>query len=134
MAEGVTMYLTEAIIKDLLNRLTNHFKSGTVVFDAWSGLSLKSAQRRGIKGTGATFGWSIDNPETIRQLAPELFLVEEITARRLTAYDKIPWWSRLLVSLTERSVALRRANRILAPDHADIIAVWPANSQSRYVG
>ena len=107
------MYLTEDTVRSLLNRLTHHFPSGRMVFDAWNTLSLRGAQRRGIKGTGATFGWAIDDPDSITALDARLGLVEEIGALRLSAYSKMPWWSRAIVRLTNPFTTLRRANRIL---------------------
>ncbi len=113
VAEGLMMYLTESIVRDLLNRLIDHFPGGTIAFDAWSQLSLRNAQRRGIKGTGATFGWAIDDPLSIKDLDDRLELVDEIGARRLDAYDKMPLWSRAIVRLSDPVTSLRRANRIL---------------------
>jgi len=113
VAEGVMMYLTEEVVRSLLNRLTDHFPSGRIAFDAWNRLALRGAQRRGIKGTGATFGWAIDDPQDMKALNGRLELVTEIGARDLDAYSKMPWWSRSLVRLTNPFPALRRANRIL---------------------
>ncbi|MBW7884295.1 MAG: class I SAM-dependent methyltransferase [Caldilineaceae bacterium] len=113
VAEGVMMYLTEEIVGALLNRLTGHFGGGRLVFDAWNRLSLRNAQRRGIKGTGATFGWSLDDPASIKTLDDRLELVAEISARQLDAYARLPWWSRLMVQLADPFTTLRRANRIL---------------------
>ena len=41
VAEGLSMYLSDQEVKDLLQRLTDHFKSGQVAFDAHSRLSLQ---------------------------------------------------------------------------------------------
>ena len=67
------MYLTEDIVKQLANRITSHFPSGELVFDAWNHLALRGAQRRGIKETGATFGWAIDDPQDIKEQLVQTF-------------------------------------------------------------
>jgi O-methyltransferase involved in polyketide biosynthesis len=113
VAEGVMMYLTEDIVRSLLNRLTAHFPGGQMAFDAWNQLALRGAQRRGIKGTGATFGWAIDDPQDIQKLAPRLELITEQRPRDLNAFSKMPWWSRTLVRLMDPIPALRRMNRVL---------------------
>ena len=114
VAEGLMMYLTDDIVRSLLNRLTGHFPGGHIVFDAWNRLALRSAQRGpGFRGIDATFGWAIDDPDDIKKLNAQLKLITEITARDLDAFSKMPWWSRTLVCLTNPIPALRRANRIL---------------------
>ena len=113
VAEGLVMYLTEATMRLLLNGLTGHFKSGRIAFDAWNSLSLRGAQRRGIKGTGATFGWAIDDPRSITTLDPHLVLEREIGAVDLIAYRRMPGWSRATARVMNVVTALRRANRIL---------------------
>lgn len=113
VAEGLMMYLDPAVVTSLLNRITDHFPGGVLTFDAWNQLSLRGAQRRGIKSTGATFGWAIDDPESIKAIDGRLVLVSEIGARQLDAYSRMPLWSRALVRLMDPFTALRRANRIL---------------------
>lgn len=113
VAEGVMMYLTEEIVRGLLNRLTVHFPRGELVFDAWNNMTLRGAQRRGIKGTGATFGWAIDDPLDIKKLEPRLELAKELRASEMAAFPRMPLWSRILVHIMDPIPALRRANRIL---------------------
>ncbi len=107
------MYLSEETVRRLLNGLTGRFPSGRIAFDAWNTLSLRGAQRRGIKGTGATFGWAIDDPNSIATLDEHLVLVQEITALQLTAYRRMPAWSRATARVMNLFTAMRRANRIL---------------------
>jgi O-methyltransferase involved in polyketide biosynthesis len=113
IAEGVMMYLPEDVVRSLLNRITNHFPHGILAFDAWNTMTVRGSQRRGIKGTGATFGWGIDDPESIRELDDRLVLVEEMGARQFDAYDRMPLWSRAIVRMTDPITSLRRANRVL---------------------
>jgi O-methyltransferase involved in polyketide biosynthesis len=113
VAEGVMMYLTEDTVKQLINRITNHFPSGQLVFDAWNHLALRGAQRRGIKGTGATFGWAIDDPRDITELEPRLQLVKEFRTNELVAYTRMSWAMRALVHVMDAFPSLRRMNRVL---------------------
>jgi O-methyltransferase involved in polyketide biosynthesis len=113
IAEGLMMYLSEDVVGSLLNRITHHFPHGALAFDAWSTMTVRGSQRRGIKGTGATFGWGIDDPESIKELDDRLVLVEEMGARQFDAYDRMPWWSRAIVRMTDPITSLRRSNRVL---------------------
>jgi O-methyltransferase involved in polyketide biosynthesis len=113
VAEGVMMYLTEEIVKQLLNGIVNHFPSGQIVFDAWNHLALRGAQHRGIKETGASFGWAIDDPQDIRKLEPRLQLVKEFRTTELVAYTRMSWVMRALVHVMDVFPSLRRMNRVL---------------------
>ena len=85
VAEGVSMYLTEDIMKKLLNRLTDHFPSGQIAFDVHSRrlVDLTARTRTTVGGTGASFGWGIDDPQDIKKLEPRLSLLAEVRASRL---------------------------------------------------
>ncbi|RPJ49677.1 MAG: class I SAM-dependent methyltransferase [Chloroflexi bacterium] len=113
VAEGVMMYLKEEIIKNLLNAITGHFPGGQLVFDAWNQQALAAAKRRGIKGTGATFGWAIGDPEELSRFEPRLRLVKEFRTKELVAYKHMSWAMRGLVGVMDLFPALRRANRII---------------------
>ena len=113
LAEGLSMYLDEPTMRRLLNDITGRFPSGRIAFDAWSTMSLRGAQRRGIKGTGASFGWAIDDPASIRALDEHLVLEREISATDLVAFRRMPAWSRVVSRLMSPIASLRRANRIL---------------------
>jgi O-methyltransferase involved in polyketide biosynthesis len=93
VAEGVTMYLTQDIIKALLNRLTDHFPSGQLAFDVHTPqlVWLLTKTRANVRGTGATFGWGID----------------ELLAHDLAVYAQMPGSMRALVRVMDAIPALR---------------------------
>jgi len=109
VAEGVTMYLTEEIMKALLNRLTDHFPSGQMAFDAHTPQLVRWITKTGanVRGTGAAFGWGIDTPEDIKHLEPRLELITELRAHDLAAYSRMPWTMRTLVRVMDFIPALR---------------------------
>jgi O-methyltransferase involved in polyketide biosynthesis len=109
VAEGVTMYLTEQIMQALLNALTDHFASGQLAFDAHTPQLVRWLMKTGatVRGTGATFGWGIDNPTDIKRLEPRLELITELKAHDLAAYATMPWSMRALVRAMDIIPALR---------------------------
>jgi O-methyltransferase involved in polyketide biosynthesis len=113
VAEGVLMYLNEETVGQLLNRLTGHFPAGQIVFDAWNHLALQAAQRRGIKSTGASFGWAIDDPQDMQNLAPALQLIREYRTSELVAFSRMSAPMRALVRGMDVFPSLRRMNRML---------------------
>jgi O-methyltransferase involved in polyketide biosynthesis len=115
VAEGVTMYLTEEVVKPLLNRLTDHFPGGQMAFDAHSRRLVRWVARLGasVKGTGASFGWGIDAPRDVKKLEPRLDPVAEFRTPDLAEYPRMPLTMRLLVRVMDLIPLLRGMNRVL---------------------
>lgn len=114
VAEGLTYYLSEADMKGLLNLLTGHFPSGQIAFDAVSHQGARLAARNArIRTTGATIGWSIDDPHDIKRLDPRLELVTELRPVQAHSNDRLPASFRVLLSIMDLLPSLRRINRLL---------------------
>jgi hypothetical protein len=77
------------------------------------------AQRRGIKDTGAAFGWAIDDPQDMQNLNPALKLIREYRTAELVrttkqvAFSRMSTAMRALVRGMDVFPSLRRMNRIL---------------------
>lgn|SRR5574341_47801 len=114
VAEGVTMYLTEDIMKPLLNRLIDHFPGGEIAFDAISQWATRLAKANpSVRATGASFGWGINYAEDIKRLDPRLEVIVESRTPELPGYSRLPAATRALVRVFDLIPALRRANRLL---------------------
>jgi O-methyltransferase involved in polyketide biosynthesis len=116
VAEGVTMYLTEAILKRLLNRLVDHCPSGQIAFDVHSQRLVALAAKHGARfaNTGARyFRWGLNDPETIKQLEPRLKLVADAKASQSAGYLRMPRTTRFLVRLMDAIPATRRMRCLL---------------------
>jgi methyltransferase (TIGR00027 family) len=113
VAEGVTQYLSEEIMKALLNRVTGHFPGGQIVFDAYSlRLVQRLASRRAsVKGTGASFGWGIDNPEELKLLDPRLELVLVSKTSDFAGYPQMPFAMRAIIRVMDFIPTFRNMNR-----------------------
>jgi len=112
VAEGVLMYLREVEVKALLNAVARHFPGGQMVFDVVHPMILRTVGSN-VGGTGATYQWSLDDPEDIRQLEPRLELVKEFRMHELVGFSRFALWVRALLRAQEISPALRRMNRIV---------------------
>jgi O-methyltransferase involved in polyketide biosynthesis len=115
VAEGVTMYLSSDIMHPLLRRLTDHFPSGAIAFDAISPAATRMARgNRSIRATGATFGgFSVDDPQALKQVAPKLELVKESRTPEMPGYAKLPLAMRALVRVFDFFPGLRKLSRLL---------------------
>ena len=113
VAEGVTQYLSEDTMKQILNRITAHFPGGQMVFDAYSHQLVRQLARRqtSLKGTGATFRWGIDDAREITTLDPHLELVMESRTSDFAGYPKLPLAMRALIRVMDAIPSVRRMNR-----------------------
>jgi methyltransferase (TIGR00027 family) len=84
VAEGLVMYLTEPEVRTLLQRLTDRFSSGELVFDTLSPMAprLSKLLTKGITK------WGIRNARKIEQWNPRLRLLEQSSVGAL--YERIP--------------------------------------------
>ncbi len=114
VAEGLTYYLTPGDMQALLNRLTGHFPSGQIAFDAVSRLGANLAKNNAkIRATGAAIGWWIDDPNDIQLLDPKLELVIELQPRQGYGYNRLPGSLRALLRIMGIFPGLRKLNRLL---------------------
>lgn len=115
LAEGVTMYLSADIMNPLLSRLTNHFSSGAIAFDAIGPAAVRMARaNRSIRATGATFGgFSVDDPQELQKVAPKLEFVKESRTPEMPGYPKLPLLTRALVRVFDAVPSLRKLSRLL---------------------
>lgn len=115
VAEGVTMYLSADIMNPLLSRLTDHFPSGAIAFDAISPAATRMAgANRSVRATGATFGgFSVDDPQELKKVAPKLELVKESRTPEMPGYSKLPLAMRALVRVFDFFPGLRKLSRML---------------------
>ena len=110
IAEGVLMYLSEAEVKALLNAVAGRFPGGQMIFDVVHPMILKQVGSN-VGGTGATYKWSLDDPQDIKQLEPKLELIKEFRPSEQVAYSRFPLWWRALNRVMEINPTFRRMNR-----------------------
>jgi O-methyltransferase involved in polyketide biosynthesis len=114
VAEGLTMYLSECDIRQLIERLTCRFPSGQLAFDACTRLGVRLTQRHPIvKATGACLGWGVDDPRALEQWIPGLEFVTELPYTDVPEIDALPLASRLLYCAMIRIPPLRTLARLL---------------------
>jgi O-methyltransferase involved in polyketide biosynthesis len=114
VAEGVMMYLPAAEAGPLLGRLTGHFTSGRMAFDA---LSRRGARMAGadkaVSATGASFGWGLNDPNEVKQFAPRMELIAELSTPQLPYLKRLPLVLQMVTRAMEPFPVLRRLNRLL---------------------
>lgn len=119
IAEGVLPYLPSEEVLLLLERVSDHFPGGEIVFDAYSRLGLALiAWHPSIRATGAALLWSLDDPEDLLEQMPRLELVEELIGYGPDGYDpaqvaRMSLFTRLAIPVMGMIPALARIARLL---------------------
>jgi O-methyltransferase involved in polyketide biosynthesis len=72
VAEGVLEYLASEEVKMLLNRLTNHFLHGQMVFDVMNSFAIESGKKQLKAKTGAIHKWAVDDVRDVDKMNPKL--------------------------------------------------------------
>jgi methyltransferase (TIGR00027 family) len=115
LAEGLSMYLTEAQGITLLRRVTDRFNGGTTIaFDAFNSLAIR-AQRMNpaVRVSGATLHWSVDKPRDLVRAVPGLRLRDAVDALFAPGTEEMPRASRLAASVFRPFPAVRHMSRYL---------------------
>jgi O-methyltransferase involved in polyketide biosynthesis len=77
VAEGLVMYLHEQDGTALFRRITEHFPTGQIAFDGYSGAMVRLVSRLAtVRGAKVELVWGIDDPHELEQQVPKLHLVE----------------------------------------------------------
>ena len=78
VAEGLLMYLSEAVVRRLVLALQQAFPGCRLAADVFSRMTARAATNHpSLKKTGAALGWGVDDPGEIETWGPGIRLVEE---------------------------------------------------------
>lgn len=114
IAEGLFMYLKEEEVKALILKLKEAFPGCDLVFDAFSTLTAKNAQKHpSLNKTGATIHWGIDNAKAIEEWAEGISLKEEWFFTLAKEINKLGLGYRLAFKIAGLFTASKKAHRIL---------------------
>lgn len=114
IAEGLLMYLTEDEIKNLFISLKSKFNNLTIIFDAYSKLTARSAKNHpSLKKTGAEIKWGIDNPWEIENFAKGIKHLRTIYLTDPEVTKNLPRNYRILFKLAGLFKSAREAHRII---------------------
>ena len=112
MADGLTAFLSESALVDLFLTVTNHFRTGELVFNDYGsiGWASRTAMRFVPQGTGKAFSNAgFADARQPEKWNPRLTLVEEASLTDAPEVELFPWHLRLAAHLP----ALARKWRIL---------------------
>ena len=114
IAEGLTMYLSEAQVKSLVLKLKACFPGSLLVFDAYSKLTARRVKDHpSLRKTVSKIQWGIDDPKSIENWAEGIKLQEEWFFTQSNAIGQLAFRYQLIFKITGLFMTAKRAHRIL---------------------
>lgn len=114
VAEGLFMYLKENEIKELLSRLKDRIGNYTLIFDAYSVLTAKNANRHpSLKKTGAKINWGINNPEELENWGLGIELIDKEYFTDYKGIDNLSIINRIMFKIANIFSVAKKAHRLL---------------------
>lgn len=111
--EGLTMYLTEADGQRLIQRITDRFPSGQLLFDCYGTVGIKLQKWvPAVRRSGATLHWGIDDPYALESLHPGLTCLDAVPSMK-AGIELMPASARLQLKIIGAVPALRKAGQIM---------------------
>jgi methyltransferase (TIGR00027 family) len=108
IAEGLTMYLTEADGVALMRRIVDHAMSGELQFDAFSRFGIKTQWMNAVvRRAGATLYWGIDGPDDVRKAVPGLRLLAWVSPFDSPTFAGVSLPYRVMSRVMSTSTKLR---------------------------
>lgn len=121
IAEGLSMYLKDEDIQELFGRLKKQIKSFTLVMDAYSELTARSAKNHtSLKRTGAVIQWGIDDPKMLENWGPDIQFIEEQYFTKTENNHYLDFGTRLMFGIANLFPIAKKAHRLLIYKIGDI--------------
>jgi len=115
IADGLVLFLAQDSFVSLLNRLTAHFPSGELVFNAYTTYAMRTFKRsramRAIAGGMANPGFN--DPRQLERWVDGLRLADEVFLTRTPEVAELPLIGRVTSRLVARSATASRIMRTM---------------------
>jgi O-methyltransferase involved in polyketide biosynthesis len=112
--EGLTMYLRKEDGQRLIQRITDRFPCGVLLFDCYGSLGIRLQKLvPAVRNAGATLHWSIDDPHEIETWHDGLTCLDALRSVDMPGLDLLPTAGRLQMAVLARLPVFRDVGRIL---------------------
>ncbi|WP_308257422.1 class I SAM-dependent methyltransferase [Pseudonocardia lacus] len=114
VAEGLTMYLHEADVRRLVQRIAGRFPSGQLLFDVYGTIGIRLQRRvTAVRTSGSRLHWGLDDPRAPLAWHPRLRLLDDVRSVAVPGIEEFPLVGRLQMGLLARIPRLRDVGRYL---------------------
>lgn len=96
LMEGLTMYLTEADVRQILSIISRHFAKAEVVVEFMNPFVVRHIKEKSIHASQARFTWGVRSGKELERLSPGLRWVKDISladgmVQMMPAYKLVTW-------------------------------------------
>lgn len=130
--EGLTMYLTEADIKQMFSVISGRFRQATVLVETMNPAVAKHFKERSIEGSHAKFTWGVKDGKALAAILPDFHTVEEHSlAEGMAAFvpvyqilEKLPFVrniSNKIIVLEKRSCHVKESDGVSERNHEQTV-------------
>lgn len=95
IAEGCFPYLKKEEVKEVLNRLTDHFDHGQIAFDVMSSVAVEFARKQLAETMGTAHQWSVEDIRDADALDPKLKRIATVPVYTSPFIKQLPFRSRM---------------------------------------
>lgn len=114
VAEGLFMYLKEDEIKMLIKNLKSRIGSYTLIFDAYSVLTVKNVKNHpSLKKTGAVVHWGINNPAELTEWGLGIQFIDEQYFTSNKEIKNLDTGTKIIFKLANLFPVAKKAHRLL---------------------
>ncbi|MFD0441872.1 class I SAM-dependent methyltransferase [Streptomyces indonesiensis] len=114
VAEGLTMYLRKEEGKRLIQRITERFPSGQLLFDVYGPLGIRLQKMvPAVRNAGATLHWGLDDPHEVETWHPGLTCLDAVRSVDMPGVEKMPASGRMSMRVMAHLPGFRNVGRIL---------------------
>jgi O-methyltransferase involved in polyketide biosynthesis len=114
VAEGLTMYLHEADVRGLVQRIAGRFPSGQLAFDVYGTIGIRLQRRvTAVRTSGSRLHWGLDDPRSPQAWHPRLRLLDDLRMVDLPGVEEYPRLGRVQMAVLAHLPKLRDVGRLL---------------------
>jgi O-methyltransferase involved in polyketide biosynthesis len=112
--EGLTMYLRKEEGKRLIQRITERFPSGQLLFDVYGSLGIRLQKMvPAVRNAGATLHWGVDDPQEIEAWHTGLTCLDAVRSVDMPGVEKMSASGRVSMRVMAHLPGFRDVGRIL---------------------
>ena len=110
LAEGISMYLTEAQGIALLSRVVDRFRCGELQIDFFNWIAIRSQKTQTlVRRSGSTLHWAVNSPQDILERVPGVRLLDAVTFFDASTFSRTPAAYRLAGHVLRIVPAVRKS-------------------------
>lgn len=116
IAEGVFVYIPSEEVRELFERIIEHFNHGEIIFDVMTPFATSMGKKELKEKTGAVYKWTVNDSKEIDSISPKLKKIEELPLMNSVYVKRLSFKSQLIFGLLSLVPKFRNMMRLMKYD------------------